>query len=249
MLYAIYQEILYRPLVNGLALLTGLVPGHDIGLAIILLTLVVRIVLFPLTHRSLLTQRKMKELEPHINRIRSETKERRELQSQKIMELYRLHGVKPLLGCLTLFIQLPVLVALYHVFWKGLLFDDPSIYYSFISPPEFIQTNFLGLLDLTSPSWLLAFFAGFSQFFQMKLAQPLLPPRGTSFKEEMSRALAIQSLYIFPFLIFFISFRFPAALALYWTASNIFATLHEALVRRSAGPVYDDPRGKDQSNH
>lgn len=233
-LFSIYEEILYRPLFNALALLTGFVPGHDVGLAIILLTLFTRLLLFPFTHRSLLTQHKLKELEPQINQIRLEMKDKRELQSQKIMELYRLHGVKPLFGCLTLFIQLPVLIALYHVFWKGLRFEEAGLYYSFVSPPEFIKTSFLGVINLANPNWFLAFLAGFSQFFQMKLAQPLLPPKGVSFREEMNRALAIQSLYVFPFLIFFLSLRFPAALALYWTASNIFATLHEALVRARA---------------
>jgi len=232
--FSIYQEILYRPLLNALILLTEFVPGHDVGLAIILLTIFVRLLLFPFTHHSLLTQRKLKELEPQINQIRFQNKDKLELQSKKIMELYEAHGVRPLFGCLTLFVQLPVLIALYHVFWKGLWSKESGLYYSFISIPESIQPNFLGVLNLADPSLLLAFLAGLSQFFQMKLATPTLPPKGASFKEEMNRAFAIQSLYIFPFLIFFISFRLPSALALYWTASNIFATLHEALVRTRA---------------
>ncbi|MEK7162308.1 MAG: hypothetical protein AAB730_00425, partial [Patescibacteria group bacterium] len=73
-----------------------------------------------------------------------------------------------------------------------------------------------------------------------------IPKTSANFKEELSRAISIQSLYIFPILIFFISFRFPAALPLYWTASNVFATLHEAVVRRRARLRYGPGGTKDK---
>lgn len=236
-LLPIYNEILYRPLFNALVFLTGMVPGHDVGIAIILLTLLVRVIIFPLTHRSLLTQIKMKQLEPELNKIRETHKNNSEEQGRKMMELYKEHGVNPLSGCLLLIIQLPILIALYQLFWHGILVQGVELY-SFVARPDFIHTKFLNLVDLGQRSSVLAVLAGLSQFLQMKLAVPSIPKPGTNFKEEMSRALAIQSLYVFPVLIFFISFRFPAALPLYWTASNIFATLHEAVVRRRARLLY-----------
>ncbi|MBI2024385.1 membrane protein insertase YidC [Candidatus Giovannonibacteria bacterium] len=239
----IYNEIIYRPLFNALAFLTGVVPYHDVGIAIIILTILVRIIIFPLTHRSLLTQIKMKELEPHINKIRETHKDKADEQGKKIMELYKEHGVNPLSGCFLLLIQLPILIALYRLFWKGLL--SGGNLYSFISMPSPIKTHFLGLVDLALPSWTFAFLAAASQFAQMKLANPTIPKKGTSMREEMSRAFAIQSLYIFPALIFFISIKFPAALALYWTSSNLFATLHEAVVRRRARLMYGRGEGKN----
>src|SRR3989344_18786 len=239
----LYNEILYRPLFNALVFLTNFVPGHDMGVAIILLTAIVRIIIFPLTHRSLITQIKMKRLEPEINRIRSEYKNAEE-QGKKMMELYREHGVNPLSGCFLLLIQLPVLIALYRLFWNGILAGGVELY-SFVVMPEAIKTVFLGLVDLGSSNWTLAALAGLSQFLQMKLANPSLPQKGTNVREEMTRALAIQSLYVFPVLIFFISIRFPAALPLYWTASNVFATVHEAIVRRRARLLYGTGEGKN----
>src|SRR3989338_2075961 len=72
----LFNEIFYRPLANALIFLTGFVPGHDVGIAIILLTLLVRLILFPFSHRSLFTQLKMKELEPEIAKNKEETKDR-----------------------------------------------------------------------------------------------------------------------------------------------------------------------------
>ena len=239
----LYNEILYRPLFNALAFLTGVVPGHDIGIAIILLTILVRVIIFPLTHRGLITQIKMKRLEPEINKIKENYKNTEE-QGKKMMELYKEHGVNPLSGCLLLLIQLPILIALYHLFWKGILAGGASLY-PFVQMPEAINTEFLGLVELSAKNWFMAFLAGAYQFAQMKLANPTIPKKGTSMKDEMARALAIQSLYVFPFLIFFISFRFPAALPLYWTASNVFATVHEAIVRSRARLLYGTGEAKN----
>lgn len=247
-LFDLYNEILYRPLANALVFLTGALPGHDMGMAIILLTLLVRAIIFPITHRSLVTQIKMKNLEPEINKIRESQKNNAEEQGRQIMELYKKHGVNPLSGCLLLLIQLPILIALYHLFWKGILAGEVALY-PFVQMPEFIQTNFLGLVDLGSKNWILAFLAGLSQFLQMKLATPSIPKGGATLREEMSRAIAIQSLYVFPVLIFFISIRFPAALPLYWTASNVFATLHEAVVRRRAKLLYGSGDSKNKRNN
>ena len=240
----LYNEILYRPLANALVFLTALVPGHDVGLAIMLLTLLVRIIIFPLTHRSLVTQLKLKELEPEISKIKAQHPSTEE-QGRKMMELYQAHGVNPLSGCFLLIIQLPILIALYQVFWHG-IFENSVPLYSFIQAPEALQTKFLGLIELSSKSWILAALAGLSQFLQIKLSNPLIPKTSANFKEELSRAISIQSLYIFPILIFFISFRFPAALPLYWTASNVFATLHEAVVRQRARLRYGTGGTKDK---
>ena len=244
----IYNEILYRPLFNALVFLTNLVPGHDIGIAIVLLTLAVRIILFPVNHRSLITQIKMKALEPEIEKIKAETKNKTEEQGKRMMELYKEHGVSPFLGCLTLLIQLPILIALYRVFFNGLSLSGTALY-PFIIKPDFISTKLFGALDLSSRSLFLGLLASVSQFFQMKLAMPSLPAGGKSFKEEMSRAMAIQSLYVFPVLIFLISFRFPAALALYWTVNNLFATVHEGFVRVRARNLSNDAGRNNKTNN
>src|SRR3989344_6119966 len=218
----IYNEALYRPLYNALVFLTGLVPGHDVGVAIILLTILVRVIIFPFTHRGLVTHIKMKEL-------------------------YKEHGVNPLSGCLLLLIQLPILITLYRLFLNGILTGGVALY-PFVLMPEVIATNFLGIINLSAPNYVLAFLAGFSQFLQMKLSNPKIPQKSPNMKEEMARAMAIQATYVLPLVIFYISTRFPAALALYWTSSNVFATLHEAIVRSRARLMYGRGEGKNKRN-
>lgn len=244
---AIYNEALYRPLYNALVFLTNLVPGHDIGIAIVLLTILVRIVIFPFTHRGLVTQIKMKQLEPEIKKIKENFKNNTEEQNKKMMELYREHGVNPLSGCFLLLIQLPVLIALYQLFLKGISAGGVALY-SFVSMPDSIDAIFLGLINLSAPDYFLAFFAGLSQFIQMKLANPKMPQKGPNVKDEMARAMAIQATYVLPLVIFYISTRFPAALALYWTFSNVFATLHEAIVRSRAKLLYGRGERENKRN-
>src|SRR3972149_933608 len=243
----IYNEALYQPLYNALVFLTGLAPGHDIGIAIVLLTIWVRIVIFPFTHRGLITQIKMKELEPAIRKIKETYKNNTEEQNKKMMELYKEHGVNPLSGCFLLLVQLPILITLYQLFLKGLLTGNVALY-SFVSMPEVIRTSFLGLVNLSAPNYILAFLAGFSQFLQMKLSNPKIPQKGPNMKDEMARAMAIQATYVLPLVIFYISTRFPAALALYWTSSNVFATLHEAIVRSRAKLLYGRGENKNKGN-
>ena len=115
-----YHEVLYRPLFNALAVLTNIIPGHDIGLAIVVLTLAVRIILFPFSHRALVTQHALKALEPEIEKIKKEHQNNAAEQGKRTMELYKAHGVNPFSGCVTLLVQLPLLIALYHVFWRGI---------------------------------------------------------------------------------------------------------------------------------
>ncbi len=236
MFYFVYHEFLYRPLFNALVFLVDIMPGHDMGLAVIALTVLVRAALFPLTHKSVRAQAKMKELEPHIAALRDKYKDNKEEQAKQTMELYKEHGVNPLSGCLVALIQLPILIALYYLFWRGLDFTANNLYF-FVSRPEIINMNFLGLLDLQKPSLIFALLAGVSQFLQMRLSQPPLPPKKgetKSFQADFSRAMRLQTTYVLPVFIAFIAMRFPAVVALYWTTTNIFAIVHESAVRRRA---------------
>lgn len=240
----IYNVIFYQPLFNGLVFLTNIVPFHDIGIAVIALTFIVRVVLFPFTHRSIRTQVKMKELEPQLKKIKEEFKDKKEEQARRTMELYRTHGISPFSGCLMVLLQLPVLIALYRVFFAPIGTEG---LYSFVSPPETLHTMFLGFIDMGKRSIVLAALAGMSQYAQVRLAAPKkqkeqtkTPQYGqktetkTGFQDEFTKALSFQMSYIFPGLIFFLSLGFPAAVTLYWTASNVFAIVHESIVRAKA---------------
>jgi YidC/Oxa1 family membrane protein insertase len=240
----VYNDIFYKPLLNGLVFLINIIPLHDIGFAVILLTIVVRFILFPFSHRSIITQQKIKKIEPEINKIKSQFKDNSQEQSKKTMELYKQHGINPFSGCLTLILQLPVIFALYKVFTIGMKnFNQENLYY-FISSPEIVNMNFLGLIDMSKSNYVLAFLAGASQFFQIKLSVPPIKKDKAnpgSLKDNFARNMNIQMRYIMPVIVFFIALEFSSAIALYWTTMNVFAIIHETIVRKKAQKIYEQP--------
>lgn len=244
-----FNEIFFRPLLNVLVFFTNILPFHDLGFAVILLTVLVRIILFPFTHHSLKSQIKMRSLEPEIARIRDEHKENKEEQARRTMALYKEHGINPFSGCVMLLVQLPLLIALYHVFLVGV--DDMGGYlYSFVSLPDSIRTVFLGVINLMEVSIFLAALSGITQFIQMKLSVP-----ATSFdnqpKTDISSVMTKQMTYVMPMIIFVIGLQFAAAVSLYWTTMNIFAIIHEMIVRKKAETirvVYGNKPGKEFKN-
>ncbi len=242
----IFNTVLYQPLFNGLIFLVGVVPFGDLGVAVIILTLLVKVVLFPFSHKSIKTQRQMKEIEPEAQKIKEKYSNDKQEQARQVMELYKRHSLNPFSGCIFFIIQMPVIIALYWVFWKGLSNGiHTDILYSFITVPEPINFNFLGFIDITGRSYFLAALAGISQYFQLRLsippASPALKPSGNSFKDEFAKNFAFQMKYIFPIFVFIISYTISSAVALYWAVSNIFMIAHELVVRRKAHALADNP--------
>ncbi len=118
---AIFHAILYQPLFNALVLLYQYFPGHDFGIAVIILTVLIRILLYPLMFQSIKSQKILAELQPKIQEIQNKYKNDKEKQTKATMELYQKEKINPFGGCLPLLIQLPILIALFQVFSKGLL--------------------------------------------------------------------------------------------------------------------------------
>jgi YidC/Oxa1 family membrane protein insertase len=226
---------------NGLALLIKNRPLHDMGFAIIILTLAVRFIILPFTHKSTVTQVKMKKLEPELREIKNIHKNDSQTQAKKTMELYKRHGINPVAGILTLFIQIPIIFALYKVFLGGAAFD-PAHLYSFVTAPEFVSVKFFGFLDMTQKSYIMPVLAALTQFYQMKLAIPPIKKQdmGNTFKDNLARSMNVQMRYVMPFFIFFIGLKLSSGIALYWTTMNIFAIVHEAIVRKKAGKIYEN---------
>jgi YidC/Oxa1 family membrane protein insertase len=192
----------------------------------------VKLILFPLSKKSIVSQVKMKKLEPELKAIKENFKDKQE-QATKTMALYKENKINPFSGFLLILIQLPIIFALYFVFFKGLTFDS-NILYSYIKVPENINFSFLGLIDMHSKSLFLAILAGVSQFIQTKISmQPLKPDNGDkSFKNELMKSMNIQMKYILPIFIGFVAYQISAAVALYWVTSNIFTIGQELFVIR-----------------
>jgi len=223
MLSQIWNTVLYNPLVNVLAFLVSIIPGGDVGIAIIILTILVKIALFPLSQRSIENQAKMNLLAPELKKIKTSGANKEE-QAKETMALYKKHKTNPFSGCLLVLIQLPIIFALYYVFYKGIKFDG-GLLYSFIHVPENINMNFLGLLDIGQKSLILAILAGISQFFQAYfMPKPAVSAQKSgSFQESFGKSMNMQMKYIFPFIVAFIAYSVSGAVALYWITNNVFA--------------------------
>ena len=239
MLGNLWNFILYRPLVNILAFFVAVIPGGDVGIAVIVLTIVVKAALFPLSQRSIENQSKMKLLEPEINKIKKSGASKEE-QAKQTMELYKKHKTNPFSGCLLVLIQIPIIFALYYAFYKGIKFDN-GILYSFIHIPVHMNMNFLGFINIGGKSLLLAVLAGISQFFQAYfMPMPIASSeKNGSFQESFSKSMNMQMKYIFPLLVTFIAYRISGAIALYWITSNIF-TIWQQIRAKKKGLVVKD---------
>jgi YidC/Oxa1 family membrane protein insertase len=225
----LYNEILYRPLFNGLIFLYNFIPGHDLGIAIVVLTIIVRGILYPLSQKAIKSQKEIQELQPKIKELQQKHKNDREAQGRALMELYKAHKVNPASGCLPMLIQLPILLALFSVFRTGL---DPARLnglYGFIANPGVINNIFLGFLDLSQKNIYLAVLAGLAQFVQSKMMTPKTTASGGS---DFASVMSKQMLYFFPIFTVFIAATLPAGLALYWIAMTVFGVVQQYFVLR-----------------
>lgn len=219
----IYNFILYQPLFNVLILFYQYIPGKDFGVAVILLTILIRLVLYPLMTKSIRSQKILTELQPKIQEIQQKFKNDKQTQAKEIMALYKREKINPLGGFLPLLIQLPILIALYQVFWKGVLVKG-------------IDPTFLGILNLAQPSIILAVLAGICQFFQTKT----MTPKAQKVKDgdkvgQFSNMMQKQMLYIFPIFTVFILFKMPSAIGLYWVVTSLFSIGQQYLIIKQNG--------------
>ncbi len=238
MISDIWNSAVYQPLYNVLILLIDNLPGHSVGLAIILLTIIVKIVLFPLTAKSIRAQREMKELEPELKKLKERHGDDKQKLAAETMALYQKRGVTPFSGCLPLLIQIPVIIGLYWVFSHGLGKIDTAILYSFVSAPLMLDMHFL-VFDLAGKSIFLALLAGVTQFIQTHVAlgkqvppAAVVPGSKPSFQEDFARSMQVQMRYVLPVIVGGISMTLPAAVALYWATSNILSTGQELITKK-----------------
>jgi YidC/Oxa1 family membrane protein insertase len=235
----IFNTILYQPLLNILILFYQYLPGHDFGVAIIFVTLLVRAILYPLGAQAIKSQKALQEIQPKIKEIQIKYKDDKEKQMEATLELYKSAKINPLASLLPLFIQLPILYALYKVFLRGLNSAEMVYLYSFIPKPAQINPISLGLFDLNNPSPVLAVLAGVFQFIQAKMLTPKTEKSSQGdAAERMSAMIQKQTLYFFPILIFLFSLRLPSALSLYWVATTIFSIIQQYIIlKQNVKPI------------
>lgn len=228
-----YTQILWRPLFNGLVFFYNIVPGHDLGVAIIALTIAIRLILAPLLWKGQAAQKKLAIIQPELKRLQEKHKGNKEAQGRALMELYALHKVNPLSGCLVLLVQLPILIALFQVFRSGLDTASLAHLYSFMANPGALRPIAFGIINLTKGNVYLGVAAALTQYLQTKMTAPPASPANAG-GGDFARALQWQTTYFFPLLILLWSYSLPAALTLYWTAMNTFGIVEQIILKRRA---------------
>jgi YidC/Oxa1 family membrane protein insertase len=230
-----FHTLFYQPLYNGLILLMDALPWFDAGVIIVLFTLLVKFALLPLSKKAVVAQIEMKRIEPELKKIKEKYKDDSQEQARRTMALYKERKINPFSSLVTTLIQLPIIFALYFVFLRsGLPVVNESLMYSFTPTPHTINMIFLGLINISNKSAILAVLAGLSSFFQIRFSMPAYKPSEgpASFKDDLSRSMNLQMRYIFPVIIFFISLKISGAVALYWVTSNLFTLAQEFFVLR-----------------
>lgn len=237
----LYETFLVQPIFNLLVWLYNVIPGADFGFAVIALTLVVKFALWPLTHASLKSQKRMQELQPKLAELKEKHADDKEALAKAMMTLYQAEKVNPLSSCLPILIQLPILLALFNVLREGTV-TDFHLLYPFVSEPETIQHVFLGIVDLTARSIPLALLAGGFQFIQTKMLTARRPAPSIRKKEgakdeDMMAAMNKSMLYFMPVMTVVIGASFPAGLTLYWASTNVFSIFQQFVAFRDVKPV------------
>ncbi|HLD70949.1 MAG TPA: YidC/Oxa1 family membrane protein insertase [Negativicutes bacterium] len=217
-----FDVVLYRPLFNALILIYNYLPGHDFGLAIIILTAIIKVILYPLSVKALNSQMAMQKLQPKLQEIQKKYKDDKEKQAKETLELYRSEKLNPFSGLFLVMLQLPILIALYRVFWRGIKPEELVIVYGFVANPVSINTMFFGLVDLAAPSFLFAVVAGILQFFQTKMLMPKVKKEKAE-PRDIAAMMQTQMVYFFPLITVVILIKLPSALGLYWIASGAFS--------------------------
>lgn len=231
-----FRTLLVNPLFNLLILIYALIPGHDVGVAVIIMSVIVRLALWPLVAKQLHSQKVMQKLAPELSKIRAKAKGDKQLESRMMMDLYKEKGVSPFSSFGLLLIQLPIFIALYSVFSEALnpgeiakLAYEPlrrlDAIKDIISTPESFKPSLLGLVNLTKPNDALAFLAGATQFYQSKQ----LMPKALDPKDPTAQTTKFMG-YLFPILSFFIARSLPSALALYWAITSVVAIVQQHLL-------------------
>src|SRR3989344_2406387 len=221
-IFGFYNTLLYQQLFNSLILLYDFLPGRDFGISIIALTVIIRVAFYPLSARAFIVQKAFSELQPKLKELQEKFKHDKDMLARQTLEMYKKSGVNPLASLGPLLLQLPILLAIFQVFSKGLQESQLLNLYPFVETPGIINPMFLGLINLSEQSLVLALMAGLLQFLQMQVG--LTAPRAAGSKKP---GMALVQKHATP--IFFAAFtiyiltRLPSAIGVYWVATSVFS--------------------------
>ncbi|HWP61658.1 MAG TPA: YidC/Oxa1 family membrane protein insertase [Candidatus Paceibacterota bacterium] len=232
MISTAFNAVLYQPLYNALVFLIGVIPTHDVGLAVIALTIVVRFILYPLSRRAIESQLAMKKVSPEVEAIKKKYKKNAPEASQEIFALYKARGIHPFSGFGLTLIQLPILIALYWAFARGGLPKiDAALLYPFVHVPAAVNMEFLGIINMSAAhNIVLALLVALSQFVYTRLSMgkgEKNSPVEASLSGDMAKSFEFQARYMMPGMFGVIAYFVAAAAPLYWLTGNVFMIAQE----------------------
>lgn len=231
-----FNTLLVHPLFNLLAVIYAVVPGHDFGVAVIVLTALIRFLLWPIVTKQLHSQRAMQELAPEVAKVRAKAKGDKQKESQLLMELYKEKEISPFASLIPLLVQLPLLFALFIVL-RDIVKPGEIAHLAYgpvkhlgaiqsvIADTSVFKPTLFGAINLAKPSVVLAIVAAITQFFQARM---LMPQGG----DPQAQAMAKITTGIFPILTGLIALSLPAALPLYWVVTSVIAVVQQRQVLR-----------------
>jgi YidC/Oxa1 family membrane protein insertase len=231
----LYNQIFTRPILNLLVFFYQTIAGHDLGVAIILATILIRVLLFPFFHKGAKQQILMQRIQPKVKKIQELHKDDRNKQGEALMELYKEHGINPFSSFLLLLIQLPILITFNFVI-RSFAAGQLAGLYHFISSPGAVSTLFLGSVDLSKPNIYILVLVAVAQFAQARLAI-YRDPSNTAAPTQAEK-IARQMMYVGPILTLAVFFNFPAAVALYWFTTSIFSAVQQYFVNKHLRAKY-----------
>lgn len=241
MLGAFWLQVFIRPIYNLLVL--AYLPFKDLGLAIIVVTFLIRLLLYPLFHKQIRSQKEMSDLQKDLQKIKTKFKDDPKKIQEETLKLYQTKGVNPLGGCLPTLLQIPIFIALYQVFRFYLGVDHIELLYSFVPKIQDISLMAFGFIRLDKPDfYILPYLVGVTQYFLSRLmSQQARSKKKNKDKlqplEEQMQMMNRSMLYFMPLFLVVISFSLPAAVVLYFLVSNIFSLVQYRFFNKNSSKV------------
>lgn len=230
-----FEVVFYQPILNLFIFLYNIIPGHEISLAVALFALAIKLILLPLAHKALISQKALQDLQPKLEAIKQEFKDNKEKLTQATMALYKDNKVNPFSSCLLMLVQLPFFIAIFNMFKKELIGSGSNLVYSFIYNPGALNTHAFALVDFSKPNIILAILAGVAQFVQVKMMPQQAPAIKSDGSKDENLAVMMnkQMMYIFPVLTIFVCLSLPSGLAFYWFVITILTIIHQEWLFKS----------------
>ena len=231
-----FHTLFYKPMYNALIFILDILPNHDVAIAVIILTVFIKIVLLPLSHKMFKTQILQRKVQPIISKIQEEYKDNRQMLGIKLLEVYKEHKLNPFSSILLMLIQIPIVFALYFVFYKGGLPNiNTTDLYSFTPFVNNIN-HILFNVDFTKANSFVGLVAALFQYAQIRLSLQNIqttdkPINELKPEEIMQKQMSFMMKWFIPVLIFIASLKVSAAVALYWIVSSVFMIIQELYFR------------------